>query len=178
MKYFYILLALVFLASCGAKAPAETKVEPKAEDAAMEQTINEVEEELLDLLEDDDAEAETAENPEESMEKEDAMMEKDDVMEETTEAPAEEEAMESKVVKLSAPYTNPAGEVDMAIEYSLDSEGKIEAISVSATTYDLTDFNTSAQKVIGMTVEDAANEVITGGSLTDPAFSAALKNVR
>ena len=157
MKYFYILIALAFLASCGAKDVVNTDT-PTQEDEVIEATLDEIESELEDLLNVEEDESETAETE--------------------AEAPAEETAMESKVVKLDAAYTNPAGPVDMTIEYSLDSEGKIETIEVAATTYDLTDFNTSAQKVIGMTVEDAANEVITGGSLTDPAFSAAMKNVR
>lgn len=163
MKYFYILIALAFLASCGAKDVVNTDT-PTQEDEVIETTLDEIESELEDLLNVEEDESETAE-AEAPSEGDDARV-------------AEETTVESKVVKLDAAYTNPAGPVDMTIEYSLDSEGKIEAIEVAATTYDLTGFNESAQKVIGMTVEDAANEVITGGSLTDPAFSAAMKNAQ
>lgn len=176
MKYFYVLLALVFLASCVAKSPVTpaTPITPAEEtnEAAMEATVDEVEEELLGLLDDDTSSEEVSDD--DAMEKNgDAMMEKSD-------DEASEEAMEetAKVIELSAPYVNPQGNVDMTIEYTLDADDKIDSINVSATTYDLTDFNNSAQKVIGMTVEEASNEVITGGSLTDPAFSDALKNAQ
>ena len=38
------------------------------------------------------------------------------------------EATDNKMVKVEAKYTNPQQEVDMTVEYSLDSEGKIEKI--------------------------------------------------
>jgi len=63
----------------------------------------------------------------------------------------------------------------MTIEYSLDTDGKIETINVSATTYDITGFNTAAQVVIGKTIEEAKEASIAGGSLTNSAFKDALK---
>ena len=87
----------------------------------------------------------------------------------------EGETMEDKVVKLDAPYKNPKTDVDMTIEYTLDSEDKIASIDVAATTYDLTEFNEAAQVVIGKTVEEAKETAIAGWSLTNEAFKAALK---
>lgn len=81
----------------------------------------------------------------------------------------------TKITKLDAKYTNPAGEVDMVISYSLDSEWKIDTIDVSATTYDLKDFNTAAQVLVGKTIDEAKDTEIAGWSLTTHAFKDALK---
>lgn len=173
MKYFYILLTLAFLASCGSAAvtPSETNDEVEAPITAE---VNEIIESTLDELNGELGDLDTSSigEDEESDTDETAWEAMDDTV------TANEEVMEAKVVKLEAPYTNPAGPVDMEIEYSLDSDGLIETIEVSATTYDLTDFNASAQKVIGLSLADAADIVVTGGSLTDPAFSAALKEAQ
>ena len=82
---------------------------------------------------------------------------------------------ESNIVKLDAKYTNPAWEVDMVINYTLDENSKIETIDVSATTYDLKDFNTSIQTLVGKTIDEAKTADIAGGSLTTEAFKKALK---
>ena len=87
----------------------------------------------------------------------------------------DEDLVDNKVVKLDAPYKNPKVDVDMTIEYTLDSENKIETINVAATTYDLTKFNDAAQVVVGKTIEEAKEATIAGWSLTNEAFKAALK---
>ncbi len=133
MKYLYLLILTVFIASCGAKVD-ETKV---VEDENAIEISNQINAELETLVED--------------------------------------AANTSKVTRLDAKYTNPAWEVDMVIDYTLDSEWKIETIDVSATTYDLKDFNTAAQVLIGKTLEEAKTADIAGGSLTNEAFKKALK---
>ena len=45
----------------------------------------------------------------------------------------------------------------MQIEYTLDSEGNIATIDVSATTYDLSEFNRDVQAVIGMSLKEASD---------------------
>ncbi len=87
----------------------------------------------------------------------------------------DDKEMDSKVVKLDATYSNPQTEVDMVIDYTLDSENKIETINVSATTYDLTEYNKAVQVVVGKTVEEASEASIAGGSLTNTAFKDAIK---
>lgn len=81
----------------------------------------------------------------------------------------------NKMVKVDAKYNNPQQEVDMTVEYSLDAEGKIETINVSATNWDLSQYNEAAQVVIGQTLEEAAKFGIAGGSETNAAFQNALK---
>ena len=85
-------------------------------------------------------------------------------------------ASESKVQVLEAPYTNPAGPVDMEIEYTLSDQGTIETIDVSATTYDISKFNTAVQDVVGMTLDEASNTYVAGSSLTSAAFNDAMKS--
>ncbi|NVP17826.1 hypothetical protein HUU51_03850 [Candidatus Gracilibacteria bacterium] len=80
------------------------------------------------------------------------------------------------IVKIDATYTNPAGEVDMVINYTLSDTGVIETIEVSATTYDLTEFNEEVKsQLVGKTIEEAKNTEVAGGSLTTEAFKKALK---
>jgi hypothetical protein len=66
----------------------------------------------------------------------------------------------------------------MSVAYELDSDGNIASIDVSATTYDLSQFNQGAQAVVGMTLEQASEYVVSGSSLTGPAFRAALKSAK
>lgn len=89
----------------------------------------------------------------------------------------DEEVMqeEENVVLIEANYNNPNGLVDMTIEYTLNGEEEITSIEVKATTYDVTDFNTEVQKLVGMTIEEAQNAEISGWSLTTEAFKEALK---
>lgn len=160
MKAFYVVFFLVFLASCGSEAVVETATleTPKA---AVEQTVEDMEAEMDDM-------------PEEIME--DETVEEASVEDDEASQDNETTVGESKVEVLSAPYTNPAGLVDMQIEYSLDNDGNIASIDVSATTYDLTQFNQGAQAVIGMTPEEAADYTFSGSSLTGPAFNDAMKS--
>lgn len=83
----------------------------------------------------------------------------------------------SKTEKLSTVYDNDKVSVEMDVEYTLDSEWKISAINISASNYDLSEFNDNAQGVlIGKTL-DQASEVtaISGSSLTTTAFTNLLK---
>lgn len=82
----------------------------------------------------------------------------------------------SDVMKIDAKYNNPAWEVDMTIDYTLSENGTIETIEVSATTYDLTEFNEEVKnQLIGKTIEEAKTANIAWGSLTTEAFKKALK---
>lgn len=153
MKTFYILLLLVFLASCGSEN--EVAVLPDIEIPVIEKSSP------IEIVEIDEA---LSELPEEII----------DIMEEEN-SDTSTEISESKVVILDTPYVNPKGEVDMMIEYALDSEDKIETIDVSATSYDLSDFNASIQAVIGMSVEEASEYYVSGSSLTTAAYQDALK---
>lgn len=82
---------------------------------------------------------------------------------------------ENNVILIDANYTNPNGLVDMTVEYTLWENEEITSIEVKATTYDVTDFNTEVQKLVGMTIEEAQNAEISGWSLTTEAFKEALK---
>ena len=83
---------------------------------------------------------------------------------------------ENEVITLDGSYTNPKGNVDMKIDYSVDANGVIQTMNVSATTYNLEDFNTAAQELVGKTLSDAENFYVAGGSLTSDAFTTAIKN--
>lgn len=83
---------------------------------------------------------------------------------------------ENEIITLDGAYKNPKGDVDMKIDYSVDASGVIQSINVSATTYDLTQFNTSAQELVGKTLTDAESFYVAGGSLTSDAFTTAIKN--
>ena len=83
---------------------------------------------------------------------------------------------ENEVITLDGAYSNPAGPVDMKIDYSVDANGVIQTINVSASTYDLSPFNQSAQELVGKTLTDAESFYVAGGSLTSDAFTTAIKN--
>ncbi|MDD2908001.1 MAG: hypothetical protein PHH98_05145 [Candidatus Gracilibacteria bacterium] len=134
MKYLYILIVTIFLASCGASVE-ENKITTTDENTT--EVTNDINSEVNSL---------------------------DEQNEDT-----------SKVTKIEANYTNPAGPVDMVISYSLDSEGKIETIDLSATTFDLTEYNKSAQVLVGKTIDEAKITGIAGASLLNEAFKNALK---
>ncbi len=90
-----------------------------------------------------------------------------------------EEMDENKMETIEYSYTNPAQEVNMVIDYSLDSEGKIDSINVSATNWDkLGDFDTAVKSnVIGLTLEEASEmSTVSGASITSEAFKEALKS--
>jgi hypothetical protein len=87
-----------------------------------------------------------------------------------------DDTVENELITLDAGYSNPKGPVDMQISYNVDDAGIIQSIDVSATTYDLTDFNSAAQVLVGQTLQDAESFYVAGGSLTSDAFTSALKN--
>ena len=67
-------------------------------------------------------------------------------------------------------------EVQMNIEYELDSDDKISSISVTSPNYKgMPQFNSGVQAVVGMSVQEASEYYVSGSSLTTPAFQAALK---
>jgi len=86
----------------------------------------------------------------------------------------------SKTEKLSTVYDNDKVSVEMDVEYTLDSEWKISAINISASNYDLTDFNTNAQGVLlGLSLDEASEvTAISGSSLTTAAFTKLLKEAK
>ncbi|MDD3144826.1 MAG: hypothetical protein PHV23_01820 [Candidatus Gracilibacteria bacterium] len=135
MKYLYLLIVTIFIASCGTKIEEEKMV---SDDKNTVEVTNEINNEVknLDIAFDDTL---------------------------------------TKMVKLDAKYKNPAGDVDMVISYSLDNEGKIEVINLDAPNFDLKDYNTAAQVLVGKTIEEAKNTGIAGGSLITEAFKKALK---
>lgn len=132
MKYLYLLILTVFIASCGAKVDETTVVQDEATSEVVAEINNEVE-----------------------------------TLNETN--------TESNVIKLDAKYTNPAGEVDMVINYTLNEDGTIATINTTATTYDLSQFNEAIQTLVGKTIEEAKSAEIAWGSLTTEAFKNALK---
>lgn len=84
----------------------------------------------------------------------------------------------SKVEVINYSYTNPAQEVNMKIEYSLNDNGEITQVDISSDNWDkLGDFNTAAkEKLIGLTLEQASEtDVASGSSLTNAAFKEAIK---
>ena len=97
----------------------------------------------------------------------------DDIDSEISNLEADE--TESKIVKIDATYTNPKLDVDMVVSYSLSEDNTIETIGISATNWDLSEYDTAAQVVIGKTLEEASETNITWSSLTNAAFKKALK---
>lgn len=90
-----------------------------------------------------------------------------------------EEMDENKMETIEYSYTNPAQEVNMVIDYSLNSEDKIESINVSATNWDkLGDFDAAVKSnVIGLTLEEATQmPTVSGASITSEAFKEAIKS--
>lgn len=84
----------------------------------------------------------------------------------------------SKVEVINYSYTNPAQEVNMKIEYSLNDNGEITQVDISSDNWDkLWDFNNAAkEKLIGLTLEQASEtDVASGSSLTNAAFKEAIK---
>ena len=84
----------------------------------------------------------------------------------------------SKVEVINYSYTNPAQEVNMKIQYSLNDNGEITQVDISSDNWDkLGDFNTAAkEKLIGLTLEQASEtDVASGSSLTNAAFKEAIK---
>lgn len=179
MKAFYVLLALIFLTSCGAEV-ASDPIELSNE--VVEQTVEEIDEaiselpvEVTDIIEEDTSDNRVEE--EISKPEEDVIQPEVEWKDEETIVVDEQAAVSPKVVELSAKYNNPAMEVVMNIEYTLDSENNISDISVTSPNYKgMPEFNAWAQGVLGMTVGEASEYYVSGSSLTTPAFQKALKN--
>ena len=165
MKYISLIIVLLLAASC--------TVEDKGneENKNTKETIVEISNNDSDDKDwsDDEIDEETSKEVEKTLEelnKEiDFLGELDDMV----------ETDESEIVKLDATYSNPKVEVDMKIEYKLDSDNKIETINVSATTYDLEKFNTEAQVLVWKTIDEAKDTYFSWSSLTSEAFKSALK---
>ncbi|MDP2090231.1 MAG: hypothetical protein Q8K30_01415 [Candidatus Gracilibacteria bacterium] len=147
MKIIYLLMFTLLLASCGNSGSTENE-SIVVDESAMEETTNQINEEIDSLNTETDS---------------------DGI------ALTESNSNNGEVVKLDAKYNNPKGEVDMSISYTLSESGTIETIEVTATTYDLEDFNTAAQDLVGKTLEDAKNFEKAGASLTNEAFKNAIK---
>lgn len=87
------------------------------------------------------------------------------------------QVQDSKVVKLDANYDNRQTNVDMTIEYELDSEGKISKMDINATNFDISNFEDRAEKdAIGKTPEEASKIFYSWASLTSDAFQKAMKS--
>jgi len=195
MKAFYAILLLVFLASCGTPVVPQEPVDPVNPEEQLQQEVSaeidaeaeKIIEELIKIWE----ESEDSENEEEkdsSDEWQDSYQEIQEVEESKQDVPAEatqpiedtastDAAVTSKVTQLTASYTNPAGNVDMNISYSTDSDWNITEISVTSPNYKwMVGFNKNVQAVIGMSVDEASEYYVSGSSLTTPAFQKALKN--
>lgn len=158
MKTFYSLVLLVFLVSCWTEAPIDQNPETSNVQQEVAAEIDQTVESLPDPKQEVD----------ELLEQVDEIAEEDD---------SSSQVQSSEVVELSTTYTNPAMEVVMNIEYSLDSEDKISEISVTSPNYPgMPDFNAWVQPVVGMTVQEASEYVVSGSSLTTPVFQEALKN--
>ena len=202
MKKIYIIAGLLFLASCGQADIQETSsvATPVTDTVVVEQNAIPTSEEppVPAEGEDDQTKSEDLIKPEdENPITDDDQTKDEDLVKPEDETPVEEVPVEdtpaeeindevaaldvaapdlSKTVTLDAPYNNPKWLVDMKLNYSLDSDGKIESIAVSATTYKgLGDFNDEIQSLIGSSLEEAA-EYKSGSSLTAPAFKAAIKS--
>lgn len=172
MKTFYTLLLLIFLTSCGSANIAESPVDTSS-DVSTETTQDQT---------DMDTQAEDAVRPEES----DSMSESDTDMPEDlmsgemsddieADMATLDEAANNEVMTLDASYKNPKVEVDMMINYSLASDNTIESIEVTATTYDITEFNSAVQELVGQDISQAEDFYAAGSSLTSDAFTSAIK---
>lgn len=81
----------------------------------------------------------------------------------------------SGMVVVETSYDNPAGNVDMNISYTLNSDGTIASMDV--VNEDRPQFADAVEaQVVGMTLEEAADIYVAGSSLASDAFSKALKS--
>ena len=164
MKKFYIIMLLVFLTSCGTNSSQEpTASEETEQNQVQEQPENlsgqgQWDQSYEDMMDqEDEVASETAQDIEDEM---DSM----------------EESAQNEVMTLDATYNNPNGEVDMKVNLELSQDDTIESLEVTATTYDVTDFNDAAQDLIGKDVSEAEEFYASGSSLTSDAFTKAIKN--
>lgn len=186
MKAFCVLISLIFLASCGSEVITEEVNSPDI--SAVEQTVDNIEE-VIDVLPEEDIELTSDENttlddvPEEDTAvapetDSSELPELDTIAEPEPEESSRDQAWVSpKVVELSTTYQNPKMEVIMDIEYAVAEDGTISEISVTSPNYQgMPEFNTWVQAVVWMTVAEASDYVVSGSSLTTPAYQAAMKN--
>jgi len=184
MKAFYVLLLLVFLASCSAKDITPAEQTSSDIDTAVEEIADELDVLIQEESPSEDAQESAEEPSDHSHDGDDHDHDHDDIWEEVQVSDPQEEISEPeqafvqpKVVELSTTYNNPAMEVQMNIEYELDSDDKITSISVTSPNYKgMPQFNSGVQAVVGMSVQEASEYYVSGSSLTTPAFQAALKN--
>lgn len=179
MKVFYAVFLLVFLASCtganveeNSNSETDTSANTQQEQQVMDDSIDE-DESSDDMMDDENEAMKTEEG--EVMEGDENM--EDDMADDIDEDTAMlEETASNQVMVLDATYNNPKAEVDMMINLSVDENDVIESIEVSATTYDLSDFNAAAQELLGQNISQAEEFYVAGGSLTSDAFTTAIKN--
>ncbi len=180
MKAFYSLVLLIFLTSCSSEAPVVGTLNPITPVQEVVTEIDETVEALPEVAPDTQEIVDTLIEEVNSV----PLSESDDKDENVTPTWSDDLKEEeqvgstfpSKVVELETTYNNPKMEVMMNIEYSLDSDDKISEISVTSKNYPgMPDFNTWIQAVVWMTVEEASEYVVSGSSLTTPAFQGALK---
>ncbi len=166
MKHIYIMIILLLLSSCTDKwEEMKTKKEKrsqkvinqisKQEEIESKNNDKKLEKEIKNLEQQEQKAANQIKNE----------LKKLDINQEN----------KSKTVKIDAPYKNPKLEVDMKIEYSLDSQNKIEKINISATNDNLVWVNKQAQALIWKTIEEAKQAYFAGSSLTSEAFRNAIK---
>ena len=174
MKFLFVIMGFVFLASCSHVTPEESldSTEVVATQKSIETQEIEEDQETQEL-DDDESEEVKDEDQDELLEEVSITTSNEIVTQTQTLNNLEEDS--SKTMTLDAGYTNPKGSVDMAVSYSIDKNGLITAIGVSATTYDVSDFNSDIQSLIGQTLDDAVNYK-TGSSLTGDAFKKVIKN--
>ncbi len=146
MKIIYLLMLTLLLASCGSTQNKDTE-NTVTDQAAIEDTTKQINEEINNLNADT----------------------------ETWVAIEESSSSTWDVVKLDATYSNQNWPVDMWITYSLSDAWIIESIEVTATVYDMTDYNKAAQVLVGKTLEDAKKFEVAWASLTNEAFKKAIK---
>ncbi|MCH2188386.1 hypothetical protein MK079_00985 [Candidatus Gracilibacteria bacterium] len=161
MKFMFLIIGFLILASCSHEVKNETNTGAVAtQETITEQQIEELEENL------ENNETVSQESNQEVIDEINASLNELESVSEVSPKP----------VLLEAHYNNPKGLVDMVVNYTLDANGVITAIGVSATTYDGTaNFNDEIQSLVGKTLEDAVNHK-TGSSLTGDAFKKAIKS--
>lgn len=158
MKYLYTVLAILILASCTTTDNNNDVIEMTDIKAAIETTTDN----NNDVIEMTDIKTaiETTTN---------------EIDNEIVDIELNDKESEEKMISIDAFYTNPQQEVNMIINYKLNSEDKIESMDVSASNWELKEFNNAVQNVVGMTLEEASEASIAGWSLTLEAFKNALK---
>ncbi len=171
MKSFFAILLIVFLASCGSqtsinqeKNPPEI-LTPSEENLAREYEEQESDDQTWDSM-----------SPE-TQEAIDSVV--SDLINTESSIPPRQELTEEfipQTIEKTTSYNNPKWKVDMNISYVLWEDGTIQSLSVTSPNYrGMKNFNKQVQAVIGMTEQEASEFYVSGSSLTNPAFQAAMK---